>query len=113
MKVKIMGITRKMETIEVVSKFIEDFKSMHPKEIEDLFSYGYCYWFAKILADRFDGEIRYLPIKNHFFTRIAGEDYDISGHISHHNEEDFNWIFYQSIEPKGSIRIIRDCILKI
>ena len=58
---------------EQVLKFINDFKKQYPKELEDVFSNGYCYWFAMILNSRFgviDTEIYYLPIQNHFITKI-------------------------------------------
>lgn len=65
------------EQEQIVKDFIIDFKEMHPKEIEDVFLHGYYYWFAKILELRFEGTIYYLPIDNHFITKIDNNFYNI------------------------------------
>lgn len=94
-----------------VLKFIKDLKKVAPREIEELFSLGYCYWFAVILSQRFSGEICYLPIENHFITRIDGRYYDIKG-IYNPKEEVYSWKEWQEIEPSNSRIVIRDCINK-
>lgn len=96
---------------EVLS-FINAFKSSHPREIEDCFLHGNCYWFAHILAERFKGGvIYYLPIDNHFVCFVGGKYYDISGEVKV-NYPYYAWNFYKVIEPLESHRIIRDCIEK-
>lgn len=92
--------------------FINDFKAMHPKEIEDVFLYGYCYYFAKILEHRFNGEIYYLPIMNHFITKINGDFYDIKGLILYTSEEPYLWENYDEVDVIEYNRIVRDCIRK-
>lgn len=96
---------------EKVIKFIDDFKKTAPAALEDTFLNGYCYWFAHILCSRFDGEIYYLPIENHFIAYIGASFYDITGEIKP-NEKPYKWTLYTSIEPFQSYRITRDCINK-
>lgn len=100
-----------IDTNKKVLSFINDFKKINKDVIEELFSNGYCYWFANILANRFDGEIYYLPIMNHFITKIANDFYDIKG-IANYNELKYPWVFYQKFEPLESQRIIKNCIEK-
>lgn len=96
-----------------VIEFINKFKALHPQEIEDCFLHGNCYWFAFILAERFDGEIWYLPIDNHFITYIGLKFYDISGEVKvAADEPHYRWKYYRLIEPFESYRIQRDCIDK-
>ena len=98
---------------QVIEDFIADFKAMHPIEIEDTFLHGYCYWFAKILEERFEGTIYYLPIDNHFITRIGKEYYDIRGKL---NAEQINpccpWSEYEHTDSLEVKKIYRDCIYK-
>ncbi len=78
-------------------------------DASDLFLHGYCYWFAVILANRFHGEIWYLPIENHFVCKINGFYYDVTGKIQPENVI-HRWSDYtEEIEKK---RIIRDCVNK-
>ena len=103
-----------METI--ILDFINEFKSSHSKEIEDLFMNGYCYYFAIILKERFDsiGTIMYIPIYNHFCYMINKSLYDITGKIT--DEEKINlaepWDKYKDNDYLESYRIIKDCIMK-
>ena len=108
-----MNLSRHQEII----KFINDFKAMHREEIEDLFSSGYCYYFCIILMERFNLKkncIYYIPIYNHFITKVGKFYYDINGSVI--NKEKINlaikWLNYQKEEPLDSERIIRDCIKK-
>lgn len=94
-----------------VLKFINGFKERHPLEIEDVFSNGYCYWFAEILHQRFNGKIFYLPIQNHFIVKIKDKYFDITGEVIP-QEEPYNWEFYPSFDYLDYQRIVRDCILK-
>jgi len=104
--------------IEVIKSFIEDFKKFGTgKEIEDCFLYGYCYWFARILRERFgEGEILYCPQENHFVYAAFGRIFDITGDCTETYENSYMtfWSNYQKIE-EGSThlnRLIKDCILK-
>ena len=65
--------------MEKVLKFINDFKQINPKIVEILFYCSYSYWFAVILSLRFNESIYYLPVKNHFITKIDNMYYDING----------------------------------
>lgn len=96
-----------------VLDFINSFKEKHPLEIEDVFSNGYCYWFAKILDERFmpKSQIYYLPIRNHFITKIEDKFYDITGEIIP-DEEPYEWTTYKIFDCLEYERIRRDCILK-
>lgn len=97
-----------------VLKFINDFKKQHPAEIEDTFLHGYCYWFAMILNSRFgviNTEIYYLPIQNHFITKIKDKFYDITGEVIP-DEKPYLWCIYAMTDMSECKRIIRDCILK-
>lgn len=75
---------------EDVLTFIAKFKCRENKKeekiIEDLFSTGYCYYFANMLKDAFGGECVWLPDQSHIVwkdTRESNEKsqllYDIKG----------------------------------
>ena len=102
---------------EEVLRFIEDFKSMHREEIIDLFSNGYCYYFCIILIERFKlnkEAIYYIPIYNHFITKIGKFYYDINGIVLNKNymKVATKWNKYKREDPLEAERIIRDCIKK-
>lgn len=112
-------------TVKDVENWINKFKSLHPSEIEDCFLHGNCYWFAQILAERFDGsEIYYLPILNHFICLIYDKEmnrdwsisktplgyFDITGQLTDLEEEPVNWENYWKENPKESARIYHYCI---
>lgn len=88
-----------------ISRFTNNGKS---KEVIDAFSYGCCYWFAHILRARFDGDIVYDEIENHFATWINGRIYDITGDITGKYEM-LPWVGYDYDESLRN-RIVRDCI---
>lgn len=95
-----------------VLKFINNFHHNNSQVVEN-FLLGNCYWFAKILAERFNpiGIIMYDDILNHFGCRIGNHIYDISGDVS----DNYNWKEWESfrlIDPLHTLTIERDCILK-
>lgn len=96
-----------------IIEFINDLKKLHPTEIEDVFTSGYCYWFAELLKARFPGKIVYHPIDNHFAFQSVFNDkiYDVTGEIDGTGFED--WFLYSKKDKLESNRIIRDCILKV
>ncbi len=101
-----------MNTSDKVQTFIDSFKKKYPREIEDTFYNGQCYWFAHILATRFKGEIWFNPEVIHFATKIDTHLYDIYGII----KDADGWIswsdfqmFYQDAVPD----IVNTCIKKI
>lgn len=94
-------------TTDEILDFIDGF---HP--VKKFFLNGYCYWFAKILIERFHkGMIYYLPIKNHFVVKISEQFFDANG-IAEFDENPMLWSIYKSIEPVEAERIERDCIRK-
>ena len=99
-----------------VMKFIKDFKVLHPKEIEEVFTSGYCYWFAFILKERFkyaNPQLMYNDIDGHFACKIHNMLYDIRGTISKFSSENYKyWEEYRTKEPYMAERIKKDCILK-
>lgn len=90
-----------------MKKILEFIKGFEP--VKDFFLYGYCYWFAVILSQRFGGEIWYLPIENHFICKIDDRCYDVSGEVIPRRVV-FKWDKYPDELEKR--RIIRDCINK-
>lgn len=96
---------------EVILDFIAQFRELGA---ENCFSNGMCYWFARILQDRFGGLITYDLVENHFgFKEIIDTEkvYDITGDVTNK----YNWVLwidYQIQDPIHSSRIIRDCINK-
>lgn len=68
---------------KTVDEFIRKFKSYNKENVlESTFLNGYCYQFAIILKDRFDGVILYEPIEGHFIIKIDNELYDIRGNVT-------------------------------
>lgn len=84
-------------------------------EVIETFTCGACYWFAKILYERFkqnEGDanvtIVYDAIINHFGCRIYGRVYDITGDCT----DQYAWKRWPSFEDLSWERkIVRDCIL--
>jgi hypothetical protein len=93
-------------TEQDILKFIKGFT-----EVKDFFLFGYCYWFAVILSEQFMGQICYLPIKNHFITRIHNIYYDASGRVIP-DEQVYSWAYYQYKFPSECKSIVRGCINK-
>ena len=96
--------------MEIIN-FINNFKKRYPLEITDLFSHGYCYHFAIILCNIFNGGLYYLPIENHFITKIGENYYDINGKVEL-KEKSYLWEKYKNFDELEFNRIVRDCILK-
>lgn len=95
-----------------VLTFIKNFKEPATATAHELFLRGDCYWFAYILTTRFPrGEIYYLPIENHFITKIGSYYYDITGQIKP-SEQPVKWNIFRITEPLEANRIERDCINK-
>ncbi|MBO5037734.1 MAG: hypothetical protein J6D42_11730 [Clostridia bacterium] len=92
-----------------VENFINKFNSAgKTQSITEVFTCGYCYWFAHILHSRFPkSEIMYDPVVNHFVVKYQNRLYDITGDVT----EKYDVIpwkdFSGSIERK---RIIDHCI---
>lgn len=93
-----------------VAQFLKRFH--FSEDITDVFSNGCCYWFAKILYDRFapthGATIMYDEVINHFGTKINGRVYDITGDVTFKHE----WKPWSEVDDELlRARIIRDCIM--
>jgi hypothetical protein len=75
---------------------------------------GNCFYFAQILASRFNGDIVYEPIEGHFlFWGSDDKFYDWTGIRNYTREERrkmFLWRFASDKDPLLYNRIYRDCI---
>ena len=95
--------------VHEVLRFIEAIKGRYSYELEDTFSNGFCYWFAKILEIRFNGTIYYNPDLIHFATLIDSQLFDING-LVHADNSWFNWDDYSLTHDVEAI--YHSCILK-
>lgn len=95
--------------VHEVLNFIDSFKGGYPHEIEDTFSNGFCYWFAKILELRFGGIIYFNPDIIHFAVLIEEQLFDINGLIDV-KDSWYNWNDYQTHNDVNEI--YHSCILK-
>lgn len=90
---------------------IKQFKIADPAAAEETYLYGGCYTFANALAKKFHGKLYYLPVENHFVTKIDNDFYDIRGLL---NKQDlfpiYKWTDYQCIEPLDASRVYKYCI---
>lgn len=97
---------------EKVLRFIDRFTmGGELQQVIETFTCGCCYWFARILYERFrlygSSEIVYDQIENHFGCRIDNCVYDICGDVT----ERYNWGPWPIGEdPSHTSRIMRDCI---
>ena len=101
-----------MEDRNTILKFIEGFK-MYDEDgtMEKTFLNGYCYWFARILADRFSSaHVQYEPIEGHFLTEIGGRLYDIRGDVTDLYRRSMVW--YSEDYCYEFQSIVDGCILK-
>lgn len=105
------GCPNQIENIyaeEQILKFIDGLK-----EAKNIFSNGYCYWFAHILQNRFGGEIWYVPAENHFYCQIKNNFYDVNGVHKTLINQAFRWEAFLLFDPKNYKTVYRDCVLKV
>lgn len=81
-------------------------------DVTEVFTSGCCYWFSKILFERFymsrGAEMMYDEVLNHFGTRICGRVYDITGDVT----DKYNWKLWSEVgDELLRARIIRDCVM--
>lgn len=70
------------ERREEIDRFIHQF-SKYGKQVTTLFTEDCCYWFARILQERFpEGEILFLPEEHHFVVQIEDRLWDIRGNVT-------------------------------
>ena len=90
---------------------IQNFKASDPKSFEEKYTCGDCYVFAQALAKKFNGQVYYLAIDNHFIAKISDIFYDIRGQISEEEiYECYLWEEYIDIEPLDAARVEYYCI---
>lgn len=101
---------------DAVPRFIDRFTDHGRKqEVIDTFSNGCCYWFAKILTERFRNDTPYCwlvydDVANHWGAQIDGRVYDITGDVSYL----YNWRKWDIVMWEDELlteRLFRDCIL--
>lgn len=95
---------------EDILNFISKFTKFNEKAITECFTLGNCFWFALILKERFCGKIYYMPVDNHFVTKIDDNYYDITGEVKP-TPSIYLWEEYMKSEPLDSRRVIGDCIV--
>lgn len=115
-----MTIEEKYEQIKEITTFIENFKCRGDyQKIEDFFLNGCCYWFMRILDERFGekGSFLYDIKNNHFVYYFPELDaiFDIRGYLGTpyelKNNTDYEyWDKYVYYDPIHYHRICRDCI---
>lgn len=99
----------KKEVLDFISKFQND-------GTIKIFTEGCCYWFAKILCERFKmpnykTDLMYNQVSGHFAAIIDGNMYDITGEIPSSDEWTL-WDTWRKEEPVYGKTVIRDCIYK-
>lgn len=81
------------------------------KQVIECFTQGCCYWFARILAARFEekgAEIVTDYTVGHFATKIRGHVYDITGDVT----EGYKWERWDDCDDESlKNRITEYCIM--
>ncbi len=91
-----------------VSNFILRFHVS--KDIDEVFTTGCCFWYAKILEKRFIDKhpvIMYDEIEGHFGTKIEETVFDITGDVTNK----YKWTAWDKVDPIRRSRITKDCIM--
>lgn len=70
---------------------------------------GNCYWFAYILKGRFNGQIYYEVVNNHFIVKINDKFYDWHGEYQPQYEV-YPWEEYIDIDNLDFLRLFHDCV---
>ena len=99
------------QTIINMESEIVEFINRRWKDKNETFLNENCYWFAKILTDRFkDLEIFYLPVEGHFVAYDVedGSMYDANGELSY-NGPAISLSEIEEMEPDWYRRLMRDC----
>lgn len=100
---------------DIVLNFINQFSNNRPQVVE-CFTQDMCFWFARILRERFwPGEpnvnIMYDSVANHFGCQIDDDVYDITGIVTtKYNWQGWNTYKFQNIAETK--QLVRDCIFK-
>ena len=71
-----------------------------------------CYWFSKILTERFPTlSIYYLPIEGHFVAGDGESFYDYKGELVASKYKIISFADIQYADPLWYERLVRECIL--
>lgn len=109
----------KEEKNKTILNFIDRFTSNGTRqEVIDCFQNGCCYWFAYILAKRFEdfslpqSKIYYDEINNHFgyYDQESNRVYDITGDVTNKYNWELSWEEIIDKDLLHAKRIVRDCI---
>ncbi len=117
-ELQIIGFNFVIDREAAIKKQILDFiKHFQNEGTIKTFTEGCCYWFAKILCERFEMDhyrtmLMYNNIDGHFATKINGRLYDITGELNETADWKI-WDEFQENEPIYSKTVIRDCIKKL
>ena len=82
---------------------------------EEVFLNGCCYWFARILEERFlhhyELYIKYEPVEGHFVTWIHGRFYDVRGDVTeqYRGKPMYDLDELKRDDSKLYHRLMRDC----
>lgn len=98
------------KALKFISRFTADGRR---EEVIDCFMNGCCYWFARMLAERFldcAPVLMYAPVEGHFATLIFDRVYDITGDVTDKYKWE-RWVDYRSREPGQGKIIRRDCVM--
>lgn len=105
----------KLDILEFIRKFRTSTKD--DDAIVELFTQGYCFWFAFILVTRFKGgKIYYNDLDNHYVMMLDGYFYDIRGELNISEDEKryyIDWEEYKAKDKYHTMVLYRDCILKL
>ena len=108
-----------MDIESFIDTFRRDFSANAEAQrlLENHFTNGYCYHFACIMENLFEGSIVYNDVDNHFAFMVGDFDgdftiYDITGKIDKADGCWEKWELYQVKEPIASERIIEQCCYK-
>lgn len=101
---------------DAVARFTDRFTGNGTRqEVINTFSNGCCYWFAKILTERFRSDtpycwLMYDEVANHWGAHIEGHVFDITGDVTY----SYNWRKWDIVMYEDELlteRLFRDCIL--
>lgn len=98
-----------MKKKKEIEKFLSRFHTSG--DVDKVFTQGCCYWFAIIMAIRFDSPMMYSPVDNHFTVKIHGRLYDITGDVTEKYTNSVDWSTYAAFDPNDYRRIVRDCAM--
>ena len=97
---------KSIEVFDFIDRFTDRGRR---EEVIITFTCGCCYWFAKILSERFSNSnaiIVYDDTDNHFGCKIEDRVYDITGDVT----DKYDWGHWPIRDYHQMKNIIRNCI---